>query len=255
MYRLFDKLEIARAITIYAGQTNKKQQLPPNDISIIEGYIKKPTTHKLINILINPKINNIIKQTLVCTVNGINFTSIKAYKTKKHEQMLWAILEGVDLHPVWSTNECIIIASYLQYTGANTKELTDLQRNDVSDRLTRLDYNFELSATGSKDIMWADEMAGADGLIHHSNEEIYLYLRYGTASGGSQDDRWRGMYSISSAHQRKKFIFIVDGVEALLQINVINKCFKTNICENAIWTTAKLLHRIDIENFKLTKHI
>lgn len=233
-------------ITVY--QTGRRK----HDISIHSGdlvdFLGDPSLSTLIRILKGN--DDVLKKAILTSLNcSVNYTSVKPFV--KNDVILFNLLNGIDLNPIYNEQEIKAIMEYIR-TKSNTSVIAKHQIDDITKFFNTTDFEFVLSTSGSTDIDFNGRKAAAksDGLVKINGHDVIIYLRYGSSSGGSQNDRWRGMFSIASRHKDKMFLFIVDGVEALQQYNLCKDEFEKDSYPNAIWSTAKYLHFINFDNLK-----
>lgn len=250
MYRYYNKEEIAKTIRIYYdGNIPKELELK---VSKIKSFFDKPTKSELIKILTNNDIDKECKMVILSALNcAINYTSIKNFLN--NHAMLSSLLSNVPIKPIYTYEQAKIIVTYNITKNQNTSIYTDFQVKDVEKFLKEDKYEYTLSKSGSTDIQYETSEAGADGSFKYNNQEILLYLRYGSSTGGSQNDRYREMFKTSKLNPNRKFIFIVDGPEAVLQYNVAKKCLDDKTYENAIWSTVNLLPFINLDKMEFIK--
>ncbi len=254
MYRNFSQEEISTMLTIYPDE-QESTVLTKKDLNIIEDFLSNATLPKLIDILTNKKVSKEVKMSVLMALNSpVKYSSIKNLINSK--TILYNVLKDIDLTPKKSIQEVENIIPYIQGKSKTTSILTNAQRDDVESFFRAVKIPYILSTTGSNDYRWSNDEAGADGRLYPgTDKEILIYNRYGTSSGGAQNDRYRSMLSTAKKHPERKFLFIVDGVEALLQYGLINKGFKesTHDYKNALWSTVKFLSFIDFEKFEFKK--
>lgn len=248
MYRVFNKDEIIKHTTIYKCEKPNKL----SDITRAKEFFDNPTLKTLMNILIDEKINKEVKAAVLASLNtSLNYTSVK--EVLNNRSNLLYLLGNIEIKPIYTYEQVRAITEYTVNKSIKSNVFSGLQIEDVRKRLIELGCNFELSLNGFNDYSW-DELATsakADGLIHLPNEDIIVYLRYGTSSGGSQNDRYRGMFDTVRANQNRKFIYVCDGPEAFLQYQLAKDNLENKACPNGIWITAKLLQFVDFEDFKI----
>ena len=160
------------------------------------------------------------------------------------------MFDNIDIKPIYTLDQAKAIASYIVTKSKNTNIYSELQANDVELFLKNEGYEYTLSKNGFSDIQYSFSEAGADGIFKYKEKEILIYLRYGSSSGGAQNDRYRETFKTAKNNPNKNFLFIMDGPEACLEYNVATKCLKDVEYPNAIWSTVKLLSFIDFDNMK-----
>lgn len=248
MYRFFTKEEIIKHTTIYKCERDLVLQDLPN----IKEFFDNPSLSLLLNILTSSNIDKNSKSAILMSLNTtLNYTSVK--DILKNRSNLLYLLDNVDIKPIYSYEQVKAITSYNVHKSTNTNIITNMQVMDVENKLNQLGYQYKISINGFTDFDWEDRKSSvkADGIIYKGNEEIVLFLRYGSSSGGSQNDRYRGMFDIARANPNKKFIFVCDGPEAFLQYQLALDNLPDGACKNGLWVTAKLLKFIDLEGFKI----
>lgn len=212
-------------------------------------FIDSPSLPKLINILRGK--DESIKRAVLTSLNcNINYSSIKPFI--KNDVILYNLLKDIELVPVHNTNEIRVIMEYIN-SKSNTSIVAKNQANSVAQFFNRCGYPNTISSTGSTDIEFKNRKAAAksDGIVIINDIEVLIYMRYGTSSGGAQNDRWRGMFSIASRHKDSLFLFVVDGVEALQQYPLCTDEFAKDDYPNAIWSTVKYLNFINFDDLRI----
>lgn len=248
MYRTKTLEEISGMITVYNTVHHK-----PNitvDSTNLDNFLNNPTLPSLITIIKGG--DDALKKAILTTLNcNINYTSIKPFIG--NDVVLFNLLHDIDLAPMYNKYEIKAIMEYIK-TKSNTSVIAKHQANDVADFFSRNGFANTVSAAGATDIDFTGRkaVAKADGVVMINGAEVIVYLRYGSSSGGSQNDRWRGMFSTASRHKDNMFIFVVDGVEALQQYKLCKEEFAKDDYPNAIWTTVKYLNFIDFDGFRDT---
>lgn len=246
MYRDFKMEEIIKHLSIYSNPTHSKAV----NIEKVRPFFENPTYPELVKIMRDSRISKEEKQSVLVALNtSLNFTSIKPYISDKSTLLL--LLSDIPLKPIYTLEEVACITRYVINKSKNTNIYSKLQVEDVRKSLDFLGAKYELSSNGFQDIDWNKSSAKADGIIHLPNEEIVLYLRYGTGTGGAQNDRFRNMFDTAKKNPNQKIIFIVDGPEAILQYGLCSVMFNEHNYENAVWTTSKLLKFIDLKTMRL----
>lgn len=248
MYRFFTKEEIIKHITIYKCE----RQLVLQDLPNIQAFFDAPSIPLLVNILQNQSISKESKSAVLASLNTtLNYTSVKEILQSRSNLLFW--LDNIDINPIYTYEQVKAITSYMVHKSKNTNLITNMQAEDVKVKLDQLGYRYKISLNGFNDFEWkaGKSSTKADGIIYKGNEEIIVFLRYGSSSGGSQNDRYRGMFDISLANPNRKFIFVCDGPEAYLQYQLARDNLGEGTCENGLWVTAKLLKFIDLEKFKI----
>ena len=248
MYRHFTKEEIIKHITVYKCE----RELISQDLPSVNSFFENPNLSSLINILTDPTVDISNKSAILIALNTtLNFTSVKDIINDKSSLLYF--LDDVDVNPIYTYEQAKAIESYNVHKAKNTSTVTKQQVEDVRKKLEQIGYKYKLSKNGFTDFKWktGKSSANADGVIYKENEEIILFLRYGSSTGGAQNDRYRGMFDICRSNQNKKFIFVVDGPEAYLQYQLAKDNLEDDSCKNGLWVTAKLLKFVDLENFKI----
>ena len=247
MYRKYDKLKIATAIKIYSN--GHIPQEVEAQIEKIKSFFDNPTKSELIKLLTRDEsiINTDSKILLVNSINcAINWTSIKGFV--KNHTLLSSLFDNIDIKPIYTLEQAKAIASYIVTKSKNTTIYSELQVRDVELFLKNEGYEYILSKSGFSDIQYSLSDAGADGMFKYKDKEILIYLRYGSSSGGAQNDRYRETFKTAKSHPDKYFLFVMDGPEACLEYNVAKKCLQDVEYPNAIWSTVKLLSFIDFDS-------
>lgn len=181
----------------------------------------------------------------------LNYTSVKNILNNTSD--LFLLLEDVDINPIYNYEQIKAITSYIVHKSKNANMIMKLQVDDVKSRLNKLGFKYEISLNGFTDIAWKDgkSSAKADGMIYTETNDVVVFLRYGSSTGGSQNDRYRGMFDMARANPNRKFIFVCDGPEAFLQYDLAKDNLSDGSCKNGLWVTSKLLRFVDLENFKI----
>lgn len=246
MYRSKSIEDISGMITIYKIDRPKKNiSICSNDLT---NFLDTPNISKLVKILKGS--DDVLKKAILTSLDSsINYTSIKPFIN--NDVILYNLLKNVNLEPIYTELEIKAIMEYIS-TKSNTSIIAKKQAADVATFFDSIGCNNTISASGSSDIDFTDRKAAAraDGIATINDMDMLLYLRYGSSSGGSQNDRWRGMFSTASRHKDKMILFVVDGVEALQQFNLCKDEFGKSDYPNAIWSTVKYLHFIDFDNLQ-----
>lgn len=248
MYRHFTKEEIIKHLTVYKCERELlKQELPA-----IKSYFDSPSLPLLMSILNSDSVSKEEKSAVLAALNTtLNYTSVKSILNNTSD--LFLLLEDVDINPIYDYEQIKAIVSYIIHKSKNTNMVMKLQVDDVKNRLNKLGFKYEISLNGFTDIAWKDgkSSAKADGLIYTETEDIVVFLRYGSSTGGAQNDRYRGMFDMTRANPNRKFIFVCDGPEAFLQYDLAKDNLSDDSCKNGLWVTAKLLRFVDLDNFKI----
>ena len=254
MYRSFSQEEISTMLTFYPDE-QERTVLTKKDIATIDDFLHTASLPKLINILTDDKTSKEVKMSVLMALNSpVKYSSIKNILHSK--TILYNILKDIELTPKKSLTEIESIIPYIQGRSKTTSILTNAQRKELENFFGEVKLPYDLSTSGSNDYRWSNDEAGADGRLYPgASNEILIYSRYGTSSGGAQNDRYRSMLSTARKNPDKRFLFVVDGVESLLQYGLINKGMKESQHDyhNAIWSTVKFLPFIDFHNFILKK--
>lgn len=247
MYRKFNQSQIVQHVSIYSSPEIKVLE----DLSYIKDFLDEPNLKKLIEILTNKNVKKEAKQAVLVALNtSLNYTSLKPFLNDK--STLYYLLCDIPLKPIYSFSQIESITDYIISKSRNTNFYSGLQTKAVKKILEQMRVEYFLSSNGFNDVKWSENSANADGFIRLENGEIiFLYLRYGSATGGAQNDRYRNMFDTARKNPDRKFIFIVDGTECLLQYGLCEKIIKDSQYPNAIWVTAKLLPYVDFESFKI----
>jgi hypothetical protein len=249
MYRSKSLEEISGMITIYKTNTNKQNITIESDN--LTKFLSNPTLPRLIKILKNDNI--LLKKAVLTSLNcNINYSSISPYLN--NDIILFNLLKDINLDPIYTEIEIKAIMKYIK-TKSNTSIIAKQQTEDVRKFFETSNFKATFSSCGATDIDFKGRKAAAksDGIIYIDDMEIITYLRYGSSSGGSQNDRWRSMFSTASRHQDKLFLFIVDGAEALQQYDLCKEEFNKDKYPNAIWSTVKYLNFINFDDLKFVK--
>ena len=248
MYRVFTRDELIKHITIYKCENPQVIK----DITKAKPFFDNPSLGTLMNILVDASIDKTVKSSILSSLNTtLNYTSVKELLNSRSD--LLYLLENVDIKPIYTYEQVKAITSYIINKSKNTNAVSGLQIEDVEKKLKLLGCDYQISKNGFTDFKWGvgSSSAKADGIINHNNEEIILYLRYGSSHGGAQNDRYRGMFDTVRANPSRKFIYICDGPEAFLQYQLAKENIDDGTCKNGLWVTAKLLRFIDLEEFKI----
>ena len=249
MYRSKTLEEISGMITIYKTDTNRQIiNIKSGDLT---NFLSDPTLPQLIKIL--KSNDNILNKAVLTSLNcNINYSSISPYLDS--DVIVFNLLKDINLDPIYTEIEIKAIMKYIK-TKSNTSIIAKQQTKDVEKFFNKTKFEATFSSSGATDIDFEGRKAVAksDGIIYIDDMEIITYLRYGSSSGGSQNDRWRGMFSTASQHEDKLFLFVVDGVEALQQYDLCKREFDKADYPNAIWSTVKYLNFINFDDLKFLK--
>lgn len=250
MYRTYPLEEILKNTAVYSNPKSN------TDINLLEckTFFSNPNKDLLVKILIDKKIKKEIKQGILIALNtSLNFTSLKPFLNNKN--YVEYLVSNIPMNLMYNFEQTKSIVEYILNKSQNTNVYSKMQIQDIKSSLADKEVTYNLSENGFTDIEWSTNSAGADGIINYNNEQIILYARYGTGTGGSQNDRYRNMFDTSIKNPNRKFIFVVDGPECVLEYNLCIKSFEDNPKEykNAIWCTSSILKDLDFETFKLKK--
>lgn len=248
MYRSKTIEEISGMVTIY--DTMRYARDAYVDTVKLQGYIDNPTLPRLIRIL--KEGNDGMRKAVLTSIGcGVNFTSVKPFLS--NDFVLLNIFRDIDISPIYSVDDVLSIVRYSKTKGTNTNRVAKQQMDDVADFFSRNMFIHDLSGSGFTDIDYTGRKAAAkaDGLVSICGHDILVYMRYGSSAGGSQSDRWRQMFSSAYMNMDRRFLFVVDGVEALQQYGLCLGEFRKYEYPNAIWTTVKYLEFIDFDIFEM----
>lgn len=248
MYRYFTKEEIIKHLTVYKCD----RELLEQELPAIKPFFDSPSLPLLMNILTSDSITKEDKSAILVALNTtLNYTSVKNILNNTSD--LFLLLEDVDINPIYNYEQIKAITSYIVHKSKNANMIMKLQVDDVKSRLNKLGFKYEISRNGFTDIAWKDgkSSAKADGMIYTETNDVVVFLRYGSSTGGSQNDRYRGMFDMARANPNRKFIFVCDGPEAFLQYDLAKDNLSDGSCKNGLWVTSKLLRFVDLENFKI----
>jgi len=245
MYRCYTKKDISSLLTIYNGcnNINNNNQLTET----LDTFISAPSASKLMQLLCDININEQTKRAALASLNvAINYTSIKSFTNKKNRAILANILYSINTTPVYTPQELTTIIKFINNKGLNTINFTQQQTLAIKNYFDLEGIPGMFSSGGSTDYYWINDEAKADGILYpNTTNEIIIYARYGSSTGGEQNHRYRSMFSAAKKNPNKRFLFVCDGIEALLQWNICQSCLKTDMYSNALWTTIKLLPQIN----------
>ncbi len=246
MYRKFDLGSLLGHVTIYDGETTDNDVF---DIADLTAYLDDQNEDSLYNLVMNKEITKAVKRAAVATSNtSISYSSLQSFATAPRKDMLRKIIQQINFQSIYTTEELRTIIKHASQSGSNAANFTQQQARDVSLFFQNRDIPAIISNSGHAEYEWAIDEAKSDGVIFPGTEfEIIVYLRYGSTQGGQQNDRYRSMFSSAKKYPDRRFLFVCDGVEAALKHSLCPKYFDNRQYSNAIWSTLKLLPRIDFE--------
>jgi hypothetical protein len=230
-------------------------------------FFAEPTRRGFAELLLDNTVSDEHKQVAVTALGlTLNWTSVKDLippanpDRRRHINLITDALNPIlDLR--MDMNTAALISQFSKNKGVATNDLSRVQAEDVRAQLlahgNRLTCH--ISASGAQDHAWHGNGAHArsDGWIRWVGQadEILVYLRAGSSTGGTQRERYTTMVNLAGANHDRRFLFVCDGPEAYLMYNHARKQIEAHggakNLTNAIFATARMLDRIDFEHFRL----
>ena len=257
MYRLLSKEQICDYITVYPTQLKKTKLITERYMNMenFQDVLTSPNIHNVINLLFNKTVNKKQKELMMSMINtAINYSSISPLvkiDTSENRMRLGKILRQCDLQDIYTFDEAMIILKYNTQKSQKAVSVSQKQSEDMQKVLRECglrDNEFTVSSGGATDYVFTTDKGEVKADFIIEKYGIVGFLRYGTSSGGSQNDRHRGMISLARSYPDTRFIFINDGTESFLQHSLYNHI---DDIHNAIWSTIELVPHIDFDNLTL----
>jgi hypothetical protein len=247
VYRKFTKAEIGRNIRLPEVEIIAYDDF---DTKKLDNLLEETTVPKIVDFILDVDIDEETKKALPRAFNWpIGWSSIAKIKDRT---MLAKWISQLDMTPSIKDSKAIILLS--NETKMKSRKATIYGKwlaDEVEQLLKKYGLkDFFISSGGSGDKNWSTDWAGADGYaLNIEDKEIIMYFRFGSTSGGSQGDRWTGMYNMAKENPDRLFLFVVEGVESYDFYNKMKILLREKNVLNALWSNLYYLSQINFDEF------